>query len=120
MLPSHHFLIPLFGGVATAANLYASHYSGTINLLAFSGSSLTLTSSTKSGNSMPSWLTYDSAGKALYVPDENYGSTGTLTSFSIGSNGALTQSGKATAPGGAVANCVYGGSDGRSFIANAH
>ncbi|KAF2473412.1 3-carboxy-cis,cis-mucoante lactonizing enzyme [Lindgomyces ingoldianus] len=120
MLPSHQFLIPLFGSFATAANLYASHYSGNINYLTFSGSSLTLTSSTKSGNSMPSWITYDGPGKALYVPDENYGQTGTLTSFSIGANGALTQSGKVTATGGAVANCLYGGSDGKSFIANAH
>ena len=121
MLPAHHFLVPLFGGFATAANLYATHYSGSVNYLTFSGSSLTLTSSTKSGNTLPSWITYDGPGKALYVPDENFSfGTGTLVSFSIGANGALKQTGKATTPQGVVATTLYGGANGTGFIANAH
>jgi hypothetical protein len=121
MLPSNSLLFPLFGGVASAANLYASHYSGTINLLNFSGNALTLTSSTRTGNLMPSWITYDGPGKALYIPDENYNSgTGTLVSFSIGANGALTSTGKVSTAQGVVATTLYGGSDGRGFIANAH
>lgn len=121
MLTYNSLLVPLLGGLASAANLYATHYSGTVNYLTFDGSSLTLTSSTNTGNRMPSWITYDSAGKALYIPDENYYSqTGTLVSFSIGANGALTSSGKATTPQGVVATTLYGGSDGRGFIANAH
>ncbi|KAF2178795.1 putative isomerase YbhE [Zopfia rhizophila CBS 207.26] len=125
MLHSHHFFLPLFSGLATAANLYASHYSGTINYLTLTKSSdtaysLTQTSSTRSGNQLPSWLTYDGEGKALYVSDEVFVGSGTLTSFSIGANGALTQSGKVTTPAGGVANCLYAGANGKGFIANAH
>lgn len=121
MLLSQSFLVPCFAGLVSAANLFATHYSGTINYLTFEGSSLTVTSSTRTGNTLPSWITYDGAGKSLYIPDENfYGQSGTLVSFSIGANGALTSSGKATTPQGVVAAALYGGADGRGFIANAH
>lgn len=121
MLPAQSFLVSLFGGLASAANLYATHYSGTVNYLTFDGSSLSLTTSTRTGNTLPSWITYDGPGKALYIPDENfYGQAGTLVSFSIGANGALTATGKATTPQGVVATCLYGGADGKGFIANAH
>lgn len=122
MSPVLHFLVPLFGGFATAQNLYATHYSGTVNYLTFSGSSLALTSSTKTGNTLPSWITYDGPGKALYIPDENFigMNGGSLVSFSIGANGALTSTGKVSTPQGVVATTLYGGSDGKGFIANAH
>jgi hypothetical protein len=122
MLSSHSLLLPLFGSAANAANLWATHYSGTLNYLTFSGNSLTLSSSSKIGNNLPSWITYDSAGKALYVPDEVfYGpSTGSLVSFSIGNNGTVTSNGKGITPQGVVATALYGGADGKGFIANAH
>lgn len=122
MLSTHPLLFPLFGGVANAANLWATHYSGTINYLTFGGNALTLSSSTKTGNNLPSWITYDSAGKALYIPDEVfYGPpTGTLVSFAIGNDSSLKSIGTGTTPQGVVANALYGGTDGKGFIANAH
>jgi hypothetical protein len=122
MLSTPSLLLPLFGSVASASNLWATHYSGTINYLSFSNTSLKLSSSTKTGNNLPSWITYDNAGKALYIPDEVfYGpSTGSLVSFAIGTDGSLTATGKGTTPQGVVASALYGGSDGKSFIANAH
>jgi hypothetical protein len=122
MLSTNPLLLPLFGSVANAANLWATHYSGTINYLTFGENSLKLSSSTKTGNNLPSWITYDSAGKALYIPDEVfYGPpSGSLASFAIGTNGSLTATGKGTTPQGVVATALYGGADGRSFIANAH
>jgi hypothetical protein len=122
MLATHSLLLPLFGGVANAANLWATHYSGTLNYLTFSGKSLTLTSSSKVGNNLPSWITYDSAGKAIYIPDEVfYGpSTGSLVSMSIGNNGTVKTIGTGITPQGVVANALYGGADGKGFIANAH
>ncbi|KAJ4377851.1 hypothetical protein N0V83_000681 [Neocucurbitaria cava] len=122
MLPTHSLLLPLFGSVASAANLWATHYSGTINYLTFSGKDLKLSSSTRTGNNLPSWITYDGPGKALYIPDEVfYGpSTGNLVSFAIGNNGTLTPTGKAPTPQGVVATALYGGADGKGFIANAH
>ncbi|RAR07921.1 putative isomerase YbhE [Stemphylium lycopersici] len=122
MLPSCSLLLSLFGGVASAANLWATHYSGTINYLDFSDNSLTLSSSSPTGNKLPSWITYDSAGKALYIPDEVfYGATGgNLVSFSVGTNGTVNATGKGATPLGVVATALYGGPDGKSFIANAH
>ena len=120
MLSSHPLFFSYFGTLAAAANLYASHYSGTVNYLTFADTSLTLTTSTKSGNSLPSWLVYDGPGKALYVCDESMQMPGTMTSFSIGANGALTPSGKVTTPAGNVASTLYGGEDGKGFMANAH
>lgn len=123
MLTTTSLLLPLFGGAASAANLWATHYSGTVNYLTFSGNSLTLSKSTSTGNNkLPSWITYDSAGKALYVPDETFygASGGNLVSFAIGNDGALTSTGSAPTPMGVVASTLYGGSDGKGFIANAH
>ncbi|KAF2792587.1 putative isomerase YbhE [Melanomma pulvis-pyrius CBS 109.77] len=121
MLPTTQLLVPFFGGLATAAQLYATHYSGTVNQLTFSGTSLTLTSSTKTNNNLPAWISYDSAGKGVYVTDETWtAQTGSLVGFSIGASGALTQSGKVTTPQGVVASALYGGDDGRSYIVNAH
>jgi hypothetical protein len=122
MLASHSLLLPLFGSAVSAANLWATHYSGTINYLTFSGKSLTLTASSKTGNNLPSWITYDSAGQALYIPDEVfYGpSTGSLVSMSISNNGTVKTTGTGITPQGVVANALYGGADGKGFIANAH
>jgi hypothetical protein len=122
MLSSNPLLLPLFGSVASAANLWATHYSGTLNYLSFNGNSLALTSSGPTGNNLPSWITYDNAGKALYVADEVfYGANGgNLVSFSVGNNGTVNATGKGPTPMGVVATTLYGGPDGRSFIANAH
>ena len=122
MLSTQSLLLPLLSGVASAANLWATHYSGTVNYLTFSGDTLTLSKSTPTGNNLPSWITYDSPGKALYIADEFFYGTqgGNLVSFSIGSNGTLTATGKAPTPLGVVATALYGGADGRGFIANAH
>lgn len=123
MLPTQSFLFPLFGGAAAATNLYATHYSGTINHLAFNDDSLALVSSTKTGQTLPSWITYDAAGKKLYIPDENFltaNEGGILVSYSVDANGALTKAGNASTPQGGVATVLYGGEDGKGFIANAH
>ncbi|KAF1932953.1 putative isomerase YbhE [Didymella exigua CBS 183.55] len=122
MLPTQSLLIPLFGGAAAAANLYATHYSGTINHLTFNNNSLTLVSSEKTGQTLPSWITYDAVGKKLYIPDENFdeNSSGVLVSYSVDAKGALTKAGNTTTPRGGVATVLYGGKDGRGFIANAH
>jgi hypothetical protein len=122
MLRSQSLLLSLFGGAASAANLWATHYSGTINYLSFSGGSLSLSSSTRTGNNLPSWITYDSAAPALYIPDEVfYGPpSGSLVSFSVGTNGSVTSAGTGSTPQGVVASTLYGGIDGKDFIAQAH
>ncbi|UPX14855.1 uncharacterized protein EKO05_0005326 [Ascochyta rabiei] len=122
MLSSNSLLAALFSGGTSAATLYVSHYSGTINTLNFNSNTLKLSSSTATGNGLPSWLTYDDAGKALYIADETFygASSGNLASFSVDGNGALNATGKGPTALGVVATSLYGGTDGRSFIANAH
>lgn len=115
-------LVALLSSSANAATLYASHYSGTINKLNLDGNSLTLANSTSTGNILPSWITHDGPGKSLYVADEVfYGApSGNLASFSIDSNGNMKATGKGPTAMGVVATTLYGGAEGRSFIANAH
>ena len=122
MLSSQSLLVALLSSSASATTLYASHYSGTINTLNFDSNTLTIANSTSTGNTLPSWLTYDSSEKALYIADEVFygASSGNLVSFSVGSNGALGETGKVPTAMGAVATALYGGANGRSFIANAH
>lgn len=123
MLPSHSFLLPLFGGAAAAVNLYAAHYTGTINHLTFKNDSLALVSSVKTGQMLPSWITYDAVGKKLYVPDENFvdkSSNGIMVSYRVDTRGALTKERNTTTPRGGVSTVLFGGKDGRGFIANAH
>jgi hypothetical protein len=123
MLPAFSLLFSLFSGAATATTLYASQYSGTISHLTFDNHSLELVSSAKTGQALPSWITYDAAGKKLYIPDENFideKANGVLVSYSISADGALVKAGNATTPRGGVATTLYGGKDGRKFMANAH
>ncbi|KAH6616696.1 Lactonase, 7-bladed beta-propeller-domain-containing protein [Boeremia exigua] len=121
MLPTQTLLFPFFGGAAAAANLYASHYSGSITHLTFNSNSLAIVSSEKTGQTLPSWITYDSVGKKLYVPDENFlNGNAVLVSYSTNAKGALTKTGNTTTPNGGVSTVLYGGKDGRGFIATAH
>lgn len=121
MVATQYVFLPLLGSAASAANLWATHYSGTLNYLTFNDNSLSLAQSTKTGNNLPSWITYDGTTKALYIPDESYESSGgNLVSFAVGNNGALTASGKGLTPQSAVATALYGGQDGKGFIVNAH
>lgn len=119
-------LLCRFIGTAEAASLYASHYSGAVHTLSFTNTSSTAytlsdAQSIKGGcGTLPAWLTYEPTTNSVYCSDEVFQGTGSVSSFSASADGRLTSSGKATALYGAVANTLYGGSDGRSFIASAH
>jgi 6-phosphogluconolactonase (cycloisomerase 2 family) len=108
--------------VASAATLFASHYSGTINVLTLTGSgtsySLTQSSSLKI-QGQPSWLTFDTSSRTLYAADETTFGSGSVTSISASTSGILVQTGRVTAVGGGVANVVYG-TGSTTFIATAH
>lgn len=120
MVAAHYISLPLLASTASAANLWATHYSGTINYLTFTDS-LALTHSIQSGNKSPSWITYDNATETLYIAGESSdASAGNLVSFAVGEDGALTDSKKGLAPTSGVATALYGGKDGKGFIAIAH
>ncbi|ERT00602.1 hypothetical protein HMPREF1624_01829 [Sporothrix schenckii ATCC 58251] len=110
--------------LATTSNLLVSHYNGNLYTLALTTGtgtpSLAVTSSIKACGQMPSWLTLDKVGGTVYCTDESGANTGsTLTALSVGANGALKVAGTDRTPGGELHSTLYGGSDGRGFIAAA-
>ncbi|KAH8654526.1 Lactonase, 7-bladed beta-propeller-domain-containing protein [Tricladium varicosporioides] len=104
--------------LTAAANLFVSHYTGTIYSLTLtgSGSSYTLTqNSTVTVPGQPSWMTYDSENRIIYNSDE--GSNGVqISSVSATTNGKMTLTGKAASPSSGVHNALYG----NGFLAVAH
>lgn len=110
---------------AQGASLIASHFSGNLYSLTLSESGeLTVDSEVSSGNFWPSWLDLDSESGTLYVPDESdWSPPNGLVTFTVGADGSLTpgdaDSQTATA-GGEVHSTLYGGQDGKGFIAFAH
>lgn len=99
-----------------AANIFVSHYSGVVYSLTLTGSSLTQNSTVTLGG-QPSWLTFNSTDRTLYVADETGSGSAQVWSVAAASNGGLKQLGKASAPLGAVANVQYGGGN---YLASAH
>ncbi len=122
MLAKHSLLLPLFGNMAMAANLFVTTYSGTLSMLNFNGSGLSLTKTGPSGNKAPSWLTYDRGCRTLYVSDEVNADqpAGNLLSYYIGEDGSLQVTGNSSSPLGTVFTELYGGANGHSFIAQAN
>lgn len=116
-------VIVLFSHLSSthAANIFVSHYSGTITNLNFDlgvGGNYSLSiNSTVTIGGQPSWITFDSASRIIYASDESTLGGGSLTALSAATDGSLTQLAKAAAVGGGVANVIYG-NDG--YIAIAH
>ncbi|OTB18665.1 hypothetical protein K445DRAFT_8686 [Daldinia sp. EC12] len=102
-----------------AANLLASHYTGKIFSLSFTGSGKNATLVNKSSVSgcgtLPAWLHVDSG--MVYCVDEDWNGSGILASYSVGSDGSLKQTGRAVTAGASVHGTPYGGEDGKGFIA---
>lgn len=121
-LSSFFLLLPY---LVTAEYLFVSHYTGYIYTLSLtedgnSSYSLSTSSSIHGGGQQPSWLTWDAANRILYSADEVGVGNGSISSFLAAPDGTLTLTGKASAPVGAVHNVLYGGTDGKGFIASAH
>lgn len=115
-------VLPLLLGLGCAANIFVSHYQGTVSSLNFvsaAGGTYSLTpNSTLTIGGQPSWLTWNSTTRTLYVSDETaYFAPGSITAVSAATNGGLSQLARATAVGGAVANVLYGNGN---YIAIAH
>ena len=103
-------LLPL----ASASLLYTTHYSGqvaTLNLQKTSSGSydLKVTSNITACGAWPSWLTYSADQKVLYCSDESFRLNGSLTTFDVATDGALTQTAKIVTMGGGVNSLIYNG-----------
>jgi len=107
---------------AATATLLASHFSGavfTLNLTYGSNTtgSLAITSAAGGCGSTPTWLTYYSDTRKLYCVDESWQGYGTIAEYNVSTDGSLVVTGQALSTGNDVHGTLYGGPNGRSFLA---
>ena len=106
---------------ASPATLIASHYTGKLYTLTFtpngSGGSLTVGSPVTGCGTTPGWLQMYAEDKSLYCFDESWFGSGSIVKYSVGSDGKLTQTAQGKSTGNSVHGTLYGGSDGKGFIA---
>lgn len=102
---------------AHAATLLASHFEGNLYTLTLTDDSELSVGSPVEVGGMPSWLNLDSAGSTLYVTDESWLGGTTLSVWSVGEGGELTESGRVATDNGEIHSCLFGGENGEGFIA---
>lgn len=113
--------------VADGSTLLATHYSGFVYNILYTppGSeqeqhgNLTIRSFTANCGKKPSWMTLDSASKAVYCMDEDSSGQNVLASFFTATDGTVKLRSTTNTAGGSVHGALYGGSDGKSFFATA-
>ncbi|KAI0404009.1 Lactonase, 7-bladed beta-propeller-domain-containing protein [Xylaria palmicola] len=114
-MPLLNLIVPVLLGLPAhvlGVNLLASHYTGKVFSLSLNGTTLTVGPSATGAGSLPAWLALDTSGgsKTVYTVDENWFGSGVLASFTVGENGALTQTGKLTSTGASVHGTPYANS----------
>ncbi|KAI1190255.1 Lactonase, 7-bladed beta-propeller-domain-containing protein [Nemania serpens] len=113
-MPLLNLIVPILLGLPAhvlGVNLLASHYTGKIYSLSFNNSTSTLTvgQSFSGAGTLPAWLSLDTTGgiNTVYSVDESWYGSGVLASFTIGANGALTQTGNLASKGASVYGTPY-------------
>lgn len=108
---------------ASAVKLYTAHSDGNVTSLALTGSgsnySLSVTSTTADCEANPAVLNLDSDNRVLYCYDRggSKDTIGSLNSFSVGDDGALTRISRVEAPySGVWGEFLTGDSGNRSYI----
>lgn len=108
---------------ALAANLLVSHFSGNLYSLSLTTSgetgTLTLEQTLRAGGTWPSWLTLDSEAGLVYVVDESTWGRPILTQLPVGADGKFGTAVTAQVAGGNLHSSLYGGENGKSFLAAA-
>ncbi|KKA30152.1 hypothetical protein TD95_002797 [Thielaviopsis punctulata] len=101
--------ISLLANGASAANLLAAHFTGSIFSLSYENGVLTQTGEVSGDVAMPSWLTVADGpdGKKVYVADESSGE-GVAVTYDVDANGQLSNTVITPVPGGSVHSAVYG------------
>ncbi|KAK3326202.1 Lactonase, 7-bladed beta-propeller-domain-containing protein [Apodospora peruviana] len=116
-------LLGLLATLGDAAGLLVSHYNGNLYSLSFiqdgNTGQLAVKQTLKAGGGMPSWLTLDSDTGSLWVTDESTYGSPVLTQLQVGSDGTMKVTGTSKSNGGEVHSSLYGGSNGKGFIAAA-
>lgn len=110
-----HLSLSSLAATVSATNLWVSSYSGTVttlqlNALSSGAYSLTTTATNTGCGGSPSWLTKNDQYDVLHCVDEGMTTrNGSVSSFQIGSTGALTSITKHDSLPGGVASTIYNG-----------
>ncbi len=112
-------LLAAAAGSVHGATLLASHYNGQIYTLALdvANGSLAVASQTAACGTTPGWLELYSDTKTLYCFDESWSGSGFIASYSVAADGKLSKTAQVPTTGNDVHGALYGGADGRSFVA---
>jgi hypothetical protein len=111
---------------ASNAILLASHFNGAVFTLALNTQgtgingtqgTLAITSASGGCGSTPTWLQYYGDTKKLYCFDESWQGYGTMAEYNVSADGTLVVTGQAKTTGNDVHGVLYGGPNGRSFVA---
>ncbi|KAF2115947.1 Lactonase, 7-bladed beta-propeller-domain-containing protein [Lophiotrema nucula] len=111
-----------FSQTVLSTTLIASHYTGKVFTLNFNpnatgASALSVASQTAGCGTTPAWLEYYPQDKTLWCVDESWNNGGYLVSYTVGSDGKLTQATQAKSTGNSVHGLLYGGTDGKGYLA---
>ncbi|KAK4118789.1 putative isomerase YbhE [Parathielavia appendiculata] len=108
---------------ACGATLIASHFAGGVYTLSFTGTNssgaLSITSQTNGCGTTPGWLELYSDTRKLYCFDESWTGSGLSAEYSVANDGRLSLTGQIRTSGNSVHGTLYGGADGRGFVATA-
>lgn len=112
-------LLSLLPTTALGANLLVSHFSGSVYSLSLddSNAALAITSQLSGVGGMPSWITLDQDTGILYVNDESKVDDPKLTVLRVNPDNTVQLEGTAAGSPGQVHNTLYGGVDGKGFVA---
>ncbi|KAK4185765.1 putative carboxymuconate cyclase [Podospora australis] len=104
-------------------DLIASHFAGNVYSLSLTttGTSGTISvkSQTNGCGSTPGWIEYLNDTRELYCFDESWTGRGQHAKFNVANDGRLSIAATLSNPGNSVHGTLYGGADGRGFIATA-
>ncbi|KAL2144215.1 hypothetical protein VTI28DRAFT_9426 [Corynascus sepedonium] len=106
---------------ALGANLLVSHFSGSLYSLSFTNSNssgqLSITSETDGCGVTPAWLQLYSDINKVYCFDESWMGSGSSAEYDVAEDGSLALTGNLQTTGNSVHGALYGGSDGKGFVA---
>ncbi|VBB80510.1 Putative carboxymuconate cyclase [Podospora comata] len=120
--------LALLAGIGLAkgvlgVNLIASHFSGGIYTLSLTttgtSGTISVTSQTNGCGTTPGWIELYSDTRKLYCFDESWTGRGQHAEFNVQNDGRLSLASSLQVSGNSVHGILYGGPDGRSYIATA-
>jgi 6-phosphogluconolactonase (cycloisomerase 2 family) len=108
---------------ALGATLIASHFAGGIYTLSLAAANtsgtLSITSQGTGCGTTPGWIELYADSRKLYCFDESWTGSGYISEYGVANDGKLSLTGQARTTGNSVHGLLYGGADGRGFVATA-